>query len=736
MPTNKLRVAILWHFHQPYYRDIVADEYVMPWVRLHALKDYYDMGAILGGVAGAKATFNFVPSLLLQLQDYVNGTANDAFLELAAKPADALEPDERAFVARSFFYVNRRVIAQYPRYVQLTGKRDMLAAGDKLESLFSVDELRDLQVLFNLCWCGNTLRRESDVVKALDEKRQGFTEEDKAALLAEQSAFVSRVCPLYSELASEGHAELSTTPFYHPILPILKNAQNARECMPNVPLPENWKGSEDDAKKQAADAVEFFSKVFGMAPRGMWPAEGSVSQDTCEIYKDLGINWIATDEAILFRSLNESGAGASGRSRARLYSPYCVDVGGKPLSVFFRDHGLSDAIGFVYSSWDAQTAVADFISRLKGIFDSLEGDAGVAKAGPPIVSVILDGENAWQYYPENGEPFLSLLYSKLVETDWIDLSTFGQHLDEHGPGQKLPRLAAGSWIRGDFGVWIGHPEDNEAWDWVQRARQLLTDHPPKEARALELAWQSLFAAEGSDWNWWYGDDHHCDNIDQFDWLFRKHVENIYTLTGQAVPPELEDPIKSVGETRRPQQPKQFIQPVLDGRDTSYFEWIGAGLYHQADGGRGAMHQVTTHVRKLFFGFDEKHLFVRLDFSVAAREILMGAEKHELIIEFTEPSPRQIRVLSSESDSGVQWCLQVLQQDDADWLVNDTLDTIAVDQVAELAIPFESLDAAEDQEVRFSARLVKGDRVVERIPHDSAIEMTVPGPDFEREEWYV
>jgi len=738
LKQRPLLVSFLWHFHQPFYKDLVANEYLMPWVRLHALKDYYDMGAILESVPGAKATFNFVPSLLAQLMDYTSGEANDLYLRLSEKPAEELTTDERMFILANFFAVSRKIISRFPRYEELLARREPVLRSAEELMFFCDADFRDLQVLFNLAWSGNSLRREDAVVRRLTAKGRNFSEEDKKALLAAQRAFLSKVIPLYRRLAEAGVVELSSTPFYHPILPLLLDVNAARESMPNVNLPQQWEGSPQDAERQVQAGRDFFRAAFGFAPVGMWPAEGAVSQQTCPIYARHGINWIATDEAILFRSLGRWPQDLADRCRLGVYLPHSLGVREGSLAIYFRDHRLSDAIGFVYSSWDTAAAVDDFLSRLRKIWEAANaGDNPLFERFPPVVSIILDGENAWEFYPDNGEPFLRALYWEIVKAEWLEMTTFGEYLSRYGAGCALQRLVPGSWIRGDFGVWIGHPEDNKAWDWVASARRALVEHPPDDPQRLKLAWESLYAAEGSDWNWWYGDDHHCANIEEFDKLFRRHIANVYTLAGQEVPLALDVPIKRTRPVRLLRQPTQFLSPTLDGRDTSYFEWLGAGVFDQDSVARGAMHRVADNARRLYFGFDLERLFIRVDFNRRAQEVLPANGQTEAIVEFSSPRQVRVRVIRNGQDAGhCAPSLVVMSQDGGKWHLRGTLDTVAIDQVLELAIPFELLGAKPEDRVWFRVKLVKGENVLESIPEDSVVELKAPGPEFEEEEWYV
>ncbi|MEW5995783.1 MAG: glycoside hydrolase family 57 protein, partial [Candidatus Zixiibacteriota bacterium] len=372
-------------------------------------------------------------------------------------------------------------------------------AGDAiLPALFSSEEIRDLQVWSNLAWIDPAFRRE-EPIRSLFAKERHFTEEDKQALLDWQLTLIGRVISTYRLLFEAGKIDISFTPYYHPILPLLCDTNSALEGLPRLTLPKTRFRHPEDAEWHIVEAKKLFEKLFGCDMKGMWPSEGSVSEDAAELMIKHGVLWTATDEEILYRSLEKSGMKGSRRS------PHAVFEYGGKLKVFFRDRALSDRIGFVYSSWDADKAVADFIGHLKRVRSLL-----VDRLDTAVVPIILDGENAWEYFPNDGREFLQGLYRRLDEDPTLRTVTMTQAAESH-TAYPLPALYAGSWINSNFRIWVGHPEDNAAWGLLSTARETLVafekDHPDYDPRKLEAAWRQVYIAEGSDWCWWYGDEH-------------------------------------------------------------------------------------------------------------------------------------------------------------------------------------------------------------------------------------
>jgi len=583
--------------HQPFYKDLVTGEYVLPWVRLHAIKDYYDMVAILDDFKCIKQTFNLVPSLLEQLEEYVNGNAMDRHLEVTLKNPGDLSFDDKVFMLQNFFMANwDTMVNPYKRYYELLLKRGRFVTLPDIKSVakrFTDGELLDLQVWFNLTWFGNIYKSKDQVINGLIEKGKNFTVEDKAALMAKQREVMSKIIPKYKELSEKGQIELTVTPYYHPILPLLLDTNSAREAMHNIKLPQNRFRHPEDAKYQIEEAVKYAKKIFGKPPAGMWPSEGSVSQDIIPLVSNAGIRWIATDEEVLSKSLGREVSKGRTLSSAELFKPYVIEKDNCKLDIIFRDHNLSDLVGFTYSKWDPRDAASDLIMHINNIRNSLPDDGKNY-----LVSIILDGENAWEYYKNNGWDFLCALYEKLSSEPNIRTVRVSDFLDENPPADKLHHLFSGSWINHNFRVWIGHEEDNAAWDHLARARLALENTHNMDP----LAWKELYIAEGSDWCWWYGDDHSSENDETFDMLFRKHLKNIYHLIGKPYPQNLDVPIKQRPAIRPIREPAYIVTPVLDGEITNYYEWLSAG-YYDIGKLKGAMHQAETVIKGIYYGFD-------------------------------------------------------------------------------------------------------------------------------------
>jgi alpha-amylase/alpha-mannosidase (GH57 family) len=707
----------------------------MPWVRLHATKDYHYMPALLRDFPRIKANFNLVPSLLKQIQLYNQGLSDSA-LELSKTPAAELNPAQRMQILHFFFFANHEhMIHPYPAYADLLNRRGCSMKDEDLEtrlSLFSDQDFLDLQVWYNLVWIDPLEREANQELAALIQKGRGFTELEKARVLAAQADILQQVIPLYRSLQEAGQIELTTTPFYHPILPLLCDTETAREAMVNIQLPERFIHPED-AREQLRLAVRYHQELFGQAPQGMWPSEGSVSPQVAQLIAETGIQWIATDEEILGKSMAEELAHLAPGTAFKpdyLYRPYRLELpGGLGLNMIFRDHELSDQIGFVYAKWDPKDAAANLIQRLRAIRESLAD-----KPGPHLVSIILDGENAWEYYPDNGRDFFRHLYAGLSETPELVTTRVGDFLAAHPPQAKLPRLFSGSWINHNFKIWIGHPEDNTSWNYLSRTRRELTDWQRdhgdgKNAAARAVAWEALFIAEGSDWNWWYGDDH-SSNLDmEFDQLYREQLAAVYRAMGKPIPEFLMIPIRRVQLHGEIIQPTGFISPELDGDISDYYEWLPAG-YVDLDGG-GAMHQAESIFKEIYFGFDLTTLFLRIDLNPVWEEAHRN-EPRELNIRFLQTQQRLIRIRAFLPEPVIDFYGLDLQER---WTVirNHGLKG-AVHKIIELAIPFKDLGVFAKDELQFWLFMKKGDRELERCPRQGPVSTQVPGEEFIAGNW--
>jgi len=623
---NRVHLVLLWHMHQPQYRDPENGRYVLPWTRLHALKDYWGMVAMLREFPNFHATFNVVPSLGIQLEEYASGKFNEPWFALACKPAEELTRDDKAEILARAFQVNHdRLMSRWPRFVELF-EWSQPAGGAQAVVSFTSRDWRDLQLLSQLSWMEETWLEKDPVVSRLANKGKEFSEKDKAALKAKQLELLGLVLPEYRDVAKTGQIELSTTPFYHPILPLVCDSDIARVANPGTPLPRRAYRHPEDAREQLRRAREFHERVFGAKPAGLWPSEGSVSDQSLAIAAEEGFQWFGTDEGVLGRTLNvgfyRDPKGLPSNAD-RLYKPLQVQLGDKPMTGLFRDHHLSDLVGFVYSRMGGKEAAADLHGRLRDLGER------VSSSQPLTVCVFLDGENAWEYFPGNGREFLREFYGRIQGDQDFRALTASEAIGAAGNIPTSPGIFPASWINANFDVWIGHAEDVTAWELLWDAREAYRyaedaykrkrDGAPSES-ALKEALESLLAAEGSDWCWWFGPEHSTANDAEFDALYRKHLTAVYLALGQLAPQELAKPIKKQPEHALQLAPSGLLQVTVDGHDTSYFEWLSAGLYSPERRG-GAMHGRTFYLRELRWGFDEDRFCVRVDaFSEVLREL--------------------------------------------------------------------------------------------------------------------
>jgi alpha-amylase/alpha-mannosidase (GH57 family) len=675
-----IHLCFVWHMHQPFYKDLVTGEYHLPWTRFHALKDYYGMVKVLEDFPRVHQTFNLVPSMIVQIEEYAAGQAADPFLDCAVKPAEDLTLAQQLFVLKYFFQANLgRLIYRYPRYGELYDAFQR-AGGDpqRARLLFGPQDFRDLQVLSQLAWFDEEFQEHDPQVRALIAKQRGYSLEDQALMARKQREIVGQVVPVYREFAARGQIEISTTPFYHPILPLICDSNIAGVSHPHVPLPSQFRYPQD-ARVQLARAREFMESHFGRAPVGLWPSEGSVSDEALSIAAELGFQWAASDNGVLAQTLHRT-AGAE-----LTYRSYLWQQGGQQLRMIFRDHFLSDQVGFVYAKMDAAEAAEHFLGLIRGNAQPL-----AAGGADVLVPIILDGENAWEYYFQNGRPFLRELYRRISEAPDLDALTVSEALKVDAPGH-LDHIFPGSWINANFDVWIGAQEDNQAWEYLLRARQKFDEVSgavPEAAR--KLAFEELLIAEGSDWCWWYGPEHHSDNRVEFDALYRQHLSNVYRALNVTPPEELSRPILMTQAAYSHQSPANPIRAVIDGEVTSYFEWMGAGRY-RSDSRSGSMHGPRNIVSELFYGSDGSNLYLRLDFD--------GAPEFSGV----ELRTKEMKVALSGNPAVER----------------------AQKGIFEARVPFELLKMSNGQPIAFQVALLAAGVPVEQIPPDGWIELSNP-----------
>jgi alpha-amylase/alpha-mannosidase (GH57 family) len=590
----RIKLCFLWHLHQPFYRDLVSGEYRLPWARLHALKDYYGMVKILDEFPDVRQTFNLVPSLLVQLEEYASGKARDRFLNVALKDAEALSVEEKEFLLSFCFQANEeRVICRYPRYAELLGhvRQNGQIPGRAVQAL-TTPMIRDLQILSELAWFDEEYLKKDDEIRSLKNKGRGYTPEDQQTVGRKEKELLGKVLPAYRDAANRGQIEVSTSPFYHPILPLICDSNIADVSHPYVDLPARF-AYPGDAAIQLSEAKSYLEHSIGLTVGGLWPPEGAVSDEVFAAAVEAGFKWTATDEGVLERSLGHP------LQAEQKYTPYLWKRDNSNIHVIFRDRRLCDLIGVVYARMNPEAAADHFIRELHN----------VSGGGSAIVPVILDGENAWEHYADNGRPFLRALYERISADAEVEAVTITQALEEARSLPTLQRVFPGSWIDGNFDIWIGAAEDNAAWELLLRARRRFDQVTSATVRNRLLAWEELMIAEGSDWCWWYGPEHSAESRIEFDRLFREHLANVYRLLGDSVPAELSCSLLKPHEPEH-RAPSGMIQPVIDGKQTSYMEWTNAGRY-RAVHRSGPIHAKRSPIGQLLYGSDGNNLFLCL-----------------------------------------------------------------------------------------------------------------------------
>jgi len=717
---NRVHLVLLWHMHQPQYRDPETGRYVLPWTRLHALKDYWGMVQVLAEFPGFHATFNVVPSLGVQLEEYARGNFQESFFTLATKAAEELTREDKAeFLSRAFQLNHERLMSRWPRYQELH-EWSQPAGGAQAQVTFTPRDWRDLQLLSQLAWMDESWLAKDEVVNRLASKGKNFSEADKAALKSKQLELLRLVLPAYREATERRQIEISTTPFFHPILPLLCDSDIARVANPSTPLPRRAYRHPEDAREQLRRAREYHERAFGAKPIGLWPSEGSVSDQALTIAAEEGFQWFGTDEGVLGKTLNvgffrdASGVPANAE---RLYKPWRVQLAGKEITGLFRDHHLSDLIGFVYSRMDGKAAAQDLHGRLRALGERVQ------TAQPLTVCLFLDGENAWEYYPGNGREFLREFYGRIErDTDFRAL-TVSEAIASAGDISTTGGIFPASWINANFDVWIGHSEDITAWELLWDAREAYTRAADARAKgrkdapsetALKSAQESLLAAEGSDWCWWFGPEHSTANDAEFDALYRKHLTAVYLALGQVAPEELAKPIKRQPEHAVQLAPSGFLHTTVDGRDTSYFEWLSAGLYSPERRG-GSMHGRIFYLHELRYGFEEDRFSIRVD---AFLEALSELEDPEFRITI-HGSEEVVIVVNLERGRLKEFAVEKGRV----CLLNpQNIAEAAFDRILEVSIRREELNLKGQTKLRLGVALWHGSLPVDVLPAEAFLDV--------------
>ncbi|HEY9630813.1 MAG TPA: glycoside hydrolase [Coleofasciculaceae cyanobacterium] len=751
--AHPLYVAFVWHQHQPLYKSSTQGNYRLPWVRLHGTKDYLDLVLLLERYPKLHQTINLVPSLILQLEDYVAGTAFDPYLTLALQPIANLDESQRQFIIEHFFDANHHtLIDPHPRYAELYEQRHELGKEWCLQH-WEAPDYSDLLAWHNLAWIDPLFWDDPEIAGWLAQGR-GFTLSDRQRIYSKQRQIISRIIPQHRKMQASGQLEITTTPYTHPILPLLADTNSGRVALPKMVLPEQRFQWAEDIPRHLRKAKQIYRERFGCEPKGLWPSEQSVSPAILPEVAAQGFQWLCSDEAVLGWTLNHTfHRDSSGTLEAPevLYRPYRLETSQGDLAIVFRDHRLSDLIGFTYGAMEPRRAAIDLIGHLEAIARSLKthqsdgsqsrgSQSGGGLDQPWVVTIALDGENCWESYVQDGKPFLEHLYRILSDHPSLELVTVSEFLEAFPPTATLPaqKLHSGSWVDGSFSTWIGDRAKNRAWDLLTAARQTLAKHPEATEEDNPEAWEALYAAEGSDWFWWLGDGHTSSHDAMFDQLFREHLATLYSALNEPIPMEVRSPIED-HLNKREHRPQSFIHPNIDGNGDEQ-DWEKAGCI-EIGGASGTMHR-SSLVQRLWYGVNHLNLYLRLDLKAGAQPgVNFPLELHLLWFYpdrtmMTRPAPLQDLPnqppLNYEfrHHLGINLLTQSLwfQEvgDRAQWQSRLTRAKAAFDTCLEIAIPWADLQLVEpDWSLHLVMVLADEGRYVSYLPEDELIQVQVP-----------
>lgn len=716
-------VVFLWHMHQPYYVDPLTQTATMPWVRLHSVKGYLDMVAVLEDFPGIRVNFNLTPVLMLQIKELIEGKITDRWLEWSRQPAAELDDNAKFTLLENFFKIHwDNLVKPFPRYWELLNKRGLTFYRDEVRRglrYFSTQEFLDLQTWFNLAWCGFTAERMYPELAELKRKGRGFTEAEKNRVLDIHLEIMRLVIDKYRQAEERGQAELTTTPFFHPILPLVYDTAFAERSLPGRQFPKRFHYPEDAAAHLTL-AVEQHAAMFGKPPRGLWPSEGSIAPELIPLMQQCGIEYFCSDEENLFNSLKRDPV-YSGKEvdHLELFQGWRVTHDGAAVNAVFREKPLSDFIGFMAAKNDPVQGANHLLFHLKHIAELVSPEQG-------LIPLILDGENAWETFADGGEGFLRALYGGIqADPTKLHSCTMEDYFRNHPPRKQITTLHTGSWIGSNFDIWIGEEEENRAWDLLGETRAFLQTQLDSGRLSVEQrceALREIYAAEGSDWFWWYGPDFNTDNDVLFDELFRQHLKNVYNICGQLPPAVLDLPITSA---RRViplfDVPERMITPDISGRRDSYYEWGGAGVYTTGSE-QGAMYRAERLLRQIAFGHDRQNFYLRFDLhkwgALSLQIDFHGANPVTVQTGVITQSTHQEFTISGQNGSSV------------------TRTGLAAKRNIEMAMPLKDLGLKPGDLASFQIKVFVDEIERERYPESVPIQFELLGDEHMLQNWLV
>lgn len=603
--TKKLSIAFYWHMHQPVYQLTPNGDYLMPWVRLHAVKDYLDM-ALWVKKYNIKLNFNYVPVLLDALIDYENG-AHDIHSRLTVTPADELTAEDKIFILNNFFDANyQTMILNNPEYHRLY--KLIQSEGTEDISILSNQEYSDLMALFNLVWIDPSFRTTNPVLKRLIEKRANYTLEDRKAIIEIHRSIISKIIPTLRRLVKSNKIEITTSPYYHPILPVLLDYKAIRK---NYTADDELTdlATESDAELQVEKALDRVEKLIGKRPKGVWCSEQCVSQKTLDLYKKFGVKWSVSDENVLANSIDfEFIHDFKGylEDPYHLLKSYSYKTGDSDVKMIFRDSTISSLINYEYGQHNPVATANDLYDRIKIIQSKILSSPDKEH----LLTIALDGENCWENYINDGNEFLDTLYSLISEDSSLETVLISDYLENCKEHKELKKVVYSKNLQNAFKLWINEPIKDVAWTYLKRANQDYISYSKREPKNpnLEKAHKELLICEGSDWYWWYGEPNSSGRDNLFDFIFRNHIKNMYKFLDLECPSYLDEPLISIS-TSPSNYPKGLISPKITGKDsiTDEDNWINAGCIEIPD---GPVLRESKIFDKICFGNDNDYFYLR------------------------------------------------------------------------------------------------------------------------------
>lgn len=723
---KKLSIAFYWHMHQPVYQLNPYGDYLMPWVRLHGVKDYLDMLLILNDFTKLKLNFNLVPVLLDALVDYGEKDCHDIHSRLTVTSISELTNDDKEFILNNFFDANySSMIFPHEYYNELYQKR---FAEDRANiNDFSDQEYSDIMAWFNLVWIDPIYKEKFPVFKNLLDKGANYTFEDRLEIIELHRKIIRMIIPAYKKFLEKGKIEITTSPYYHPILPILLDMKSSQKNLLTQDSSLFDLNMAEDAKLQTENALDKIEQIFGMRPKGIWPSEQCVSPQTLELFNELGIQWTVSDEGILTNSIDFEFIRDF---KGYLEDPYFLTKSykyktkhsgkGSGIKMIFRDSVIPNLISFEYANHDPIVAANDLYDRIKVIQNKLQTSPDESH----LLTIAMDGENCWENYIEDGTTFLKTIYSMIEEDETLETVLISDYLAKEKHYKELKKIHSGSWINRNFQLWVGETVKNLAWNYLKQAKEDLNNFIEKNSNNpnIKFARRELMITQGSDWFWWYGEPNDSGQDHIFDYLFREHLKNVYRYLGIKPPSYLDSPLISIF-TKPSRYPKNTISPKIDGMEESDDEdWLNAGCINLPDG--PVLHD-NKLFDKIYYGADENNFYLRLYLSNSFQEnYSTNPILHQMYIYMRNCDRKQVQspvrlINKTENISPIMrekfhnelrismmdnklYPMRLTKAIPGDlWAMQDTKDVkMAYQKVIDVSIPFESLDISSGEKLEF------------------------------------